>query len=83
MLEVSLRDRIRNEEIRKGTKLTNIARRIAKLKWQWAGHIARRTDDSWGRKVLKWRPRTGRQRVWAPYKVGRWPSKNRGNPLDA
>ena len=34
ILGVSLRDRIRNEEIRRGTKVTDIARRIAKLKWQ-------------------------------------------------
>ena len=44
MLGVSLRDRIRNEEIRRRTKVTDIAHRISKLKWQWAGHIARRAD---------------------------------------
>jgi hypothetical protein len=46
MLGVSLRDRIRIDEIRKRTKVTDIARRIAELKWQWAGHIARRTDGA-------------------------------------
>ena len=39
MLGVSLRNRIRNEEIRRGTKVTDIARRIAKLKWQWQGTL--------------------------------------------
>ncbi|KAI8429904.1 hypothetical protein MSG28_000382 [Choristoneura fumiferana] len=34
--------------------------------WQWAGHIARRTDNRWGRKVLEWRPRTGRRSVGRP-----------------
>jgi hypothetical protein len=66
MLGVSLRDRIRNDEIRKRTKVTDIARRIADLKWQWAGHIARRTDGHWGEKVLEWRPRTGRRSVGRP-----------------
>ena len=66
MLGVSLRDQIRNEEIRKRTRVTDVARRIAKLKWQWAGHIARRTDGRWGRKVLEWRPRTGRRCVGRP-----------------
>ncbi|CAH2233520.1 jg10802 [Pararge aegeria aegeria] len=47
---------IRNEEIRRRTRVTNIAQRVAKLKWQWAGHIARRTDGRWGLKVLEWRP---------------------------
>ncbi|KAJ8711218.1 hypothetical protein PYW07_008460 [Mythimna separata] len=66
MLGVSLRDHIRNEDIRKRTKVTDIARRIAKLKWQWTGHIARKTDGRWGRKVLEWRPRTGRRSVGRP-----------------
>ncbi|CAH2235721.1 jg1537 [Pararge aegeria aegeria] len=44
MLGVSLRDQIRNEEIRRKTRVTDIAQRVAKLKWQWAGHIARRTS---------------------------------------
>ncbi|CAH2238553.1 jg6810 [Pararge aegeria aegeria] len=58
MLGVSLRDLIRNEEISRRTRVTDIAQRVAKLKWQWAGHIARRTDGRWGLKVLEWRPRT-------------------------
>ncbi|CAH2244410.1 jg25356 [Pararge aegeria aegeria] len=52
MLGVSLRDQIRNEEIRRRTRVTDIAQRVAKLKWQWAGHIARRTDGRWGLQVL-------------------------------
>jgi hypothetical protein len=66
MLGVSLHDRIRNDEIRKRTKVTDIGRRIADLKWQWTGHIARRTDGRWGGKVLEWRPRTGRRSVGRP-----------------
>ncbi|KAJ8719488.1 hypothetical protein PYW08_011663 [Mythimna loreyi] len=66
MLGISLLDRIRNDEIRRRTKSTDIARRIASLKWQWAGHIARRTDGRWGGKVLEWRPRTGRRSVGRP-----------------
>jgi hypothetical protein len=37
----SLRDRIRNDEIRWRTKVAEKARR--QLKWQWAGYIARLT----------------------------------------
>ncbi|CAH2227620.1 jg14169 [Pararge aegeria aegeria] len=57
MLEVSLRDQIRHEEIRRRTRVSDIAQRIAKLKWQWARHT--RTDGGWGLKVPEWRPRTG------------------------
>ncbi|KAI8438853.1 hypothetical protein MSG28_011199 [Choristoneura fumiferana] len=54
------------EKMANRTKVTDIVRRIAKLKWQWAGHIARRTDGRWGQKVLEWRPRTGRRAVGRP-----------------
>ncbi|CAH2243961.1 jg16801 [Pararge aegeria aegeria] len=46
ILGISLRDQIRNEEIRRRT-------RVAKLRWQWAWHIAWRTDGRWGPKVLE------------------------------
>ncbi|CAH2235770.1 jg7628 [Pararge aegeria aegeria] len=36
MLEVSQCDRIRNVEIRRRTRVTDIAQRVAKLKWQRA-----------------------------------------------
>ncbi|XP_013144778.1 PREDICTED: uncharacterized protein LOC106108224 [Papilio polytes] len=70
MLGVSLRDRVRNDAIRSRTKVTDIARRIVNLKWRWAGHIARRTDGRWGRRVLEWRPRIGRRSVGRP--PARW-----------
>jgi hypothetical protein len=56
MLGVSLRDRIRNEEIRSGTKVTDIANRTARLKWQWAGHVARQDNERCLPRILKWRP---------------------------
>lgn len=52
MLGVPLKDRIRNEVIWQRTKVTDIAHLVSKLKWQWAGHICRRTDDRWGKRVL-------------------------------
>ncbi|CAH2232146.1 jg20821 [Pararge aegeria aegeria] len=59
MLGVYLRDQIRNEEIRyKRTRVTDIAQRVTKLKWQWADHIVRRKDGRWGPKVLEWQLRT-------------------------
>ncbi|CAH2236082.1 jg3652 [Pararge aegeria aegeria] len=38
MSGVSLRDQIRNVVIRRRTRVTDIAQRVAKLKWQWAGN---------------------------------------------
>jgi hypothetical protein len=42
--------------IRQRIKVTDIVHRISMLKWQWAGHISRRTDNRWGQRVLEWRP---------------------------
>ncbi|CAH2261012.1 jg10790 [Pararge aegeria aegeria] len=66
MLGVSLSDRIRNVEIRRRTRITDIAQRVAKLMWQWAGHIVRRKDGRRDPKVLEWQPRTGKRSVGRP-----------------
>ena len=63
MLGISVRDRIRNTETRRRTRLTDIAVVIARRKWKWAGHIGRRTDGRWGKTVLDWRPRPGHRSV--------------------
>ncbi|CAH2232469.1 jg19402 [Pararge aegeria aegeria] len=63
MLGASLRNKIRNVEIRRRTRVTDIAQRVAKLKWQWAGHIFRRRDGRLGPKVLEWQPRNGKRSV--------------------
>jgi hypothetical protein len=56
--------------IRQRTKVTDIAHRISMLKWQWAGHISRRTDNRLGKRVLEWRPRLGKRSVRCPQ--ARW-----------
>ncbi|CAH2261471.1 jg20131 [Pararge aegeria aegeria] len=56
-LGVSLRDQIRNEEIRRRTRVTDIAQRVANLEWKWAGHKVRRTAG------LDWTGLVGPQRV--------------------
>ncbi|CAH2247544.1 jg744 [Pararge aegeria aegeria] len=66
MHEVSLRDKIRNVEIRRRTRVTDMAQRVAKLKWQWAGNIVGSKDGRWGPKVLEWQPRTGKRSVGRP-----------------
>jgi hypothetical protein len=70
MLGVSLRNQIRNQVTRQKTKVTDIAHRINMLKCQWAGHISRRTDNHWGKRVLEWRPRLGKRSVRRP--KARW-----------
>lgn len=57
MLGVTLRDKIRNEELRRKTKITDAIERITHLKWNWAGHVARIPDNRWTRRIIEWRPR--------------------------
>ncbi|CAH2230216.1 jg7922 [Pararge aegeria aegeria] len=65
-LVVSLRNQIRNVDMRRRTRVTDIAQRVAKLKWQWAEHIVQRKDGRWGPNVLEWQPRTGKRSVGRP-----------------
>ncbi|KAI8442009.1 hypothetical protein MSG28_005662 [Choristoneura fumiferana] len=50
-----LRDKIRNSDIRYRTKVTDALLFSQELKWKWAGHAARYTDDRWTSRLLKWR----------------------------
>lgn len=61
MLGVSLRDHIRNEELRRRTGVTDVVLHVAKLKWKWAGHVARMQDGRWTKRLLEWRPRSNRR----------------------
>lgn len=61
MIGVSLRDRVRNEDLRARTGVTDVIYQIAKLKWNWAGHIARMKDGRWTKRLLEWRPRADRR----------------------
>ncbi|CAH2260956.1 jg17726 [Pararge aegeria aegeria] len=46
MLGVSLRDQIKNKEILRRTRITDLAQRVAYQKWQWVRHIDS-SEDRW------------------------------------
>lgn len=46
---ITLRDKVSNAEIRRRTRVDDTTDRKTKLKWSWAGHIARTSDESWTR----------------------------------
>jgi hypothetical protein len=60
MLGITLRDKMTNQWIRQQTKVVDVMERIASLKWNWAGHIARMTDERWTKTIMNWRPPTTR-----------------------
>lgn len=41
MLEISLRYQIKNEQKRRRTEIKDTIHRLATLKWQWVGHLAK------------------------------------------
>ncbi|KAJ4439579.1 hypothetical protein ANN_07706, partial [Periplaneta americana] len=73
ILNVSLRDRLRNEEIRRRTKMRDVVERAENLKWKWGGHVACMDHQKWTNRTTMWDPREGRQHVgrqktrWADY----------------
>ena len=47
MVGISLRNKIRNEQIKKRIGVKDIIDSIAQLKWQSARHMARQQDRQW------------------------------------
>ena len=45
MLNVKLKDRIRNTIVRQITKVIDIIQYVTNTKWKWAGYIARMKDN--------------------------------------
>lgn len=67
MLGVTIKDKIRNEDLRKRSKMADISIKCSKQKWRWAGHVARMNDNRWTKRTTEWYPRQntrnrGRQR---------------------
>ncbi|XP_024887867.1 uncharacterized protein LOC112464852 [Temnothorax curvispinosus] len=52
MLKISLRDKIRNELIRKRTGVADVVERASRQKWQWAGHVAR-SNTKWTKVLMQ------------------------------
>ena len=48
-------------ELRKRSGVTDVVERVAKLKWSFAGHVARTTDQRWTKRLVEWRPREDRR----------------------
>ena len=70
MLRISLKERMRNKNIRRRTGVTHVIERIAKLKWQWVGHIRRQDKEIWTIKIIMWRLRDTKRKVRRPQ--NRW-----------
>ena len=52
IIGVSLLDKINHSIIREKTKFNDVVRHILKMKWSWAGHIGRISDNRWTKSAL-------------------------------
>ncbi|CAH2103972.1 unnamed protein product [Euphydryas editha] len=63
MLKIRRIHKIRNENIRQKTKLTDALRHALSLKWRWAGHISRYSDRRWTIEATRWKGPIGKRNV--------------------
>ncbi|KAG7305046.1 hypothetical protein JYU34_010502 [Plutella xylostella] len=71
ILGIRLKDKIRNEDIRERTGIKDALLHARRMKWKWAGHLARCTDHRWSILVTAWLgPAHGSRRRGRPPK--RW-----------
>jgi hypothetical protein len=52
MLNFKLLDEVRHTRIREKTKVTDVIDHMSRMKWRWAGHVARMTDWRWTNDAL-------------------------------
>lgn len=63
ILRVSLKDRIRNVDLRRTTGMKDAIDVAGGLKWQWGGHVARMQGTKWAYRTTMWNPRIGKRHV--------------------
>lgn len=70
MLSIRKVQKIKHIKIRQLTKATDVVNHTLKLKWKWAGHIARLQDERWTRRVTIWTGPPGKRHRGRP--LTRW-----------
>ena len=61
MLNITQRDKIRNEIIRCKTWVKDIIERVWCMRGPWAGHVARMSNTRWAKITSEWTPREGKR----------------------
>lgn len=56
ILGLKIADKVRNTQINKMLNLHNISIEARRLKWKWAGHVARMNNSRWAKKITEWTP---------------------------
>ena len=53
MIGITKRDRQTNKWVRQQTGIQDIIEQIKHIKWQWAGHVAKISDNRWTKEVTE------------------------------
>ena len=61
LLGITLKDKMRNEELRRRSGMEDAATNARILKWRWGGHVARLHQDRWAYATTMWDPRRGKR----------------------
>ena len=69
MLNITRKDKIRNEVVRSKMQVKDI-KKVQNMKGQWAGHPARINSNKWVKKAMEWTPRDGSKTKGKPKR--RW-----------
>ena len=80
MLGIKLQDKVPNNKIRQQTGTMDIAENILRLKWKWAGHLARTQDNRWTKRCTEWQPREGKRSRGRPQTRWRDDIRKAGGP---
>jgi hypothetical protein len=81
VLGTKLKDKIRNEDIRSKTKVTDILKRDDQLIWRWTGHLIRRSQEKWSKQVACWYPRDRKRKRGRPNRRCKDEIRNTLGPL--
>ena len=61
LLNITKRDKTRNEIIRCKTGVKNVIERVWCMRGQWAGYVARMSNTRWVKITSEWTPREGKR----------------------
>lgn len=67
MLNIKKQHRVRHSKIRSATKAIDALTHAQKLKWKWAGHVARLQDKRWTKRILSWSGPIGKRKQGRPF----------------
>ncbi|GFR84769.1 endonuclease-reverse transcriptase [Elysia marginata] len=61
ILGIKIKDKIPCKNIRQQTHIKDVVLFVERLKRDWAGHVARMSDNRWAKRATEWQPRIGKR----------------------